>query len=153
MFVAVAVKSDWNNHLKIPKNVTLYFDTSQDKYYKLLENAHISIFPLRDDRVSGLVNIIKSIQYGKLTLTTKLKVTENYYPDNQKELLTPLNDLEGWVKLLQKYFEIADVDYIQLVEQMQDHLKKNFSPESAVEKLDRFIKIYYEKGPSDAREK
>ena len=130
-FVAVAVRSDWDESLIVPDNVELYFDLPADNYYNLLSNAYLAIYPLKENRVSGLVNIVKGTQMGRPVLTTDLPVTRMYYPMSRQEQLIPVGQTDLWCEQIRKLYTYSEEEYITAVKDIQEHIKKDFAPERA----------------------
>lgn len=130
-FVAVAVRSDWDEALIVPDNVELYFDLPADRYYDLLSNAYLAIYPLKENRVSGLVNIVKGTQMGKPVLTTDLPVTRMYYPLSRQEQLLPLGQADMWSEQIEEIYSYIEEEYIATVKEVQEHISINFAPERA----------------------
>ncbi len=148
-FVGVAAASDWNNDRVIPQNVKMYYDTSADEYYKLLKNCYAAIYPLKENKVSGLINILKSVQFGKLVLTSDIEATELYYPEECKGLLLPLGSeeesLNKWKKAIEREARLEGDKYLSNVKNMQKYIKREFSPQIAGEKIDERIRTVFVK--------
>lgn len=120
----------------IPENVQLYEDLEKKEYYKMMKESFITICPLKEDRVSGLINIIKSIQYGIPCITTKLEVTSQYYPLKAKSnLLYQQNDIIDLINKIKKTWDITQKDYEKIVNKLQKHIKNEFDPNNNVKKL------------------
>lgn len=138
-FKLVAVKSDWNSCLTVPENVRLYFDLEPERYYELLEHSYMSLYPLKEERVSGLINILKSMQMGKPVLTTKISFTEMYFSKEEEECLIPFGDVPGWKRMLEKIWNYEKLEYEARVKRMQEHIQTNFAPDMAGERIDGII--------------
>ena len=79
-----------------------------------MRNSFLTICPLKENRVSGLINIIKSIQYGIPCIATNLDVTYIYYPENYKdELLFKRNCKEELEERILKCFSFSKDNYIE----------------------------------------
>ncbi len=138
-FKAVAAKSGWNSRLKVPENVSLYFDLGPEQYYELMEHSYMALYPLKEERVSGLINILKAVQMGKPVLTTKSSFTELYFPKEEEECLLPFGDVSGWKRMLEKIWQEKRPEYEIRVKRMQEHIQAGFTPESAAKRLDGII--------------
>lgn len=142
-FVGVAAAADWDNSRVIPPNVKMYFDTDADEYYTLLKNCYAAIYPLKENKVSGLINILKSAQFGKIVLTSDIEATGLYYPTECKELLCPLgskeNTLIEWKTAIETISQFSAENYVYKVKCMQEHIKEQFSPKMAGKKIDYII--------------
>lgn len=142
LFHAVASRADWDNNWKCPDNVTLHFDLTEEDYKKLLQEAYVVMIPLKEDKVSGLVNILKSVQLGKVVLTTKIPVTEEYFPDNLRRYLAEKGNVDQWCRNLEEVFSFNEEAYVQYVENMQFYIRDNFSPQKAGEEVRKIIEEY-----------
>lgn len=138
-FAAVAVRADWKKEWKIPANVTIKFDMDSAEYYKLMEKAYLTIYPLKENKISGLINIIKSIQLGKLVLTTNLEVTKMYYPDVCGEFLLPIGSLQDWIDEIYKIYSYDKEKYEKQFNKLRQHIIEKFSPAVAGRKLEEII--------------
>lgn len=112
-FVIVSGKSNISYQGEY-ENIKFYEEISSKKYYNLMKNAYITVCPLKENKVSGLINIIKSIQYGIPCISTNLYVTSKYY-DNilREELLYELCDKEELKEKIQHMYEISSEEYIK----------------------------------------
>lgn len=142
-FRIVAAGSDWNKNIEIPVNVTVYFDLKPEQYYELLENAYMAVYPLKEDRVSGLINILKSMQKGKIVLTTDMPFTEIYFPKDCRNFLLPFGDSEAWKKEVDMVWNYDCEEYGCLVGKMQKYVQTTFSPKKAIEELEKIITGFY----------
>lgn len=144
-FKFVAVKSDWDNTNRMPSNAEVFFDLEPEKYYALLKNSYMSVYPLKEERVSGLINILKSVQMGKPVLTTDIAFTKKYFPEEYKDCLLPFADKEGWKREVEKVWNYREEEYICQVTGMQKHVKASFAPQMAGRKIDAIIASREEK--------
>lgn len=139
-FCLVVPRSDWGKGIILPENVTLYFDLKPEQYYKLLNDAYMAVYPLKEDRVSGLINIIKSIQKGKIVMTTNISFTEIYFPEECRSCLLPFNDIDAWKEEVSRVWNYNSKEYQCKVIKMQKYIKDTFTPRHAADKLDEIIK-------------
>ena len=101
-----------------------------------MKKSYITICPLKENRVSGLINIIKSIQYGIPCITTDLDVTSIYYPEEiKKDLLFERKNEEELKRKIIECYSISKEKYIELATKLQKHLKENFNPNKNVKDL------------------
>ena len=138
-FRLVAAKSGWDSKWEVPGNVRLYFDLGAEEYYGLLEHAYMSVYPLKEERVSGLINILKSVQMGKPVLVTKQSFTEAYFPGGCRDWLVPSGDMGEWKRMLGEVWDYGQPEYVAKVKRMQEHIRENFSPESAGRQMEEII--------------
>lgn len=139
-FRFVAVRSDWDSRLEIPKNVEVFFDLEPEAYYKLLRDSHMSIYPLKEDRVSGLINILRSIQLGKPVLVTGISFTKMYFPKEHQDCLLPFGDSQAWRAAVERVWNCGKEEYESLGRELQEHVKETFSPEGAARRVDGMIR-------------
>lgn len=141
-FKIVTSKYVNNMDLKtVPSNVKVYFDICSEEYYKILKNAYITICPLKQNRVSGLINIIKSHQYGVPCITADLKIVSIYYPPSLRHLLYKLQDVESMKKRILFLYGLDKDRYIGIAKQVQDFLKEYYSPDVNIEHLITELKL------------
>lgn len=115
------------------KNLELYNEISETDYYQLLRNSYLVVCPLKEDRVSGLINIIKAFQYGKVCISTNLGAASLYYPDSlKKKLLYENNNLKDCIEY---WWNISSERYIENAIKLQEYLVSEFSPEVLVDNL------------------
>lgn len=121
----------------IPNNVQVYFDLSEEEYYKLLRGAYLSVVPLKEDKVSGLINIIKSHQYGIPCITNYMGVTELYIPQAYKGIMMYSNKdfVDDLNRKIRKIYDLSEDCYLYLCQELQEYLKERFSPNKLVNKL------------------
>ena len=55
----------------------------------------MALYPLKEERVSGLINILKAVQMGKPVLTTKSSFTELYFPKEEEECLAAIANVNN----------------------------------------------------------
>ncbi len=133
-YIIVSGKDDIKNKL-ILDNVKYFEELEMKEYYKMMKKSFLTVCPLKEDKVSGLINIIKSIQYGIPCISTKLDVTDMYYPLEMKELLYERNNKEDLKKCILKCYSYSKKEYINKTKQLQDYLQKNFNPQRNVDAL------------------
>lgn len=134
-FVCVALKDDFEKSVgaykDIPDNVKVLYNISTDKYYEMLSKAYLMILPLKEDRVSGLINVIRSIHYGVIPVTANIDGVSQYYPKEEKKLLYSLNDYTSFSNTVENAVHMKEQEYSDTIRSLQHHLKDNFSSEYA----------------------
>ena len=138
-FHAVASKTGWDNNMECPDNVMMQFDLTEEAYKEIMQKAYVVLIPLKEDKVSGLVNILKSVQLGKIVLTTELSVTSDYFPEHLKGYLAKRGDAAKWCENVNAVFTFGEEEYSKYVEDMQAHIKDRFSPQAAGKELRRIL--------------
>lgn len=134
--VIVAGKNAINNN-QLPNNIKYLEEIPAKEYYNLMEGAFLTICPLKENKVSGLINIIKSIQNGIPCITTDWDVTSIYYPKRlkQSKLLYKKNDKESLKRSIEYCWNLNKNEYIKISEEMQNYLQNNFNPQMIIETL------------------
>lgn len=126
---------------KIPTNIVLRENLSLKAYHELMQKAFITLCPLKEDRVSGLINILKSAQFGIPCISTELDVTSMYYSDSDKRrLLFTRGDDDDLERKIRHIYGLHEEDYIKLANSFQKNIEKQFAPSKNVEKLMKELK-------------
>lgn len=141
-FVGVAAASDWNREWKIPNNVKMYYDIPASQYYELMKNAYVGFYPLKEDRVSGLINIIKGAADGIPVLVTRMDATALYYSEDTQDLMFTMGDTVSAGGVLNNAFSWTEEMYIRKVQSQQRHIRERFSPDYAMEKIQGIMKSF-----------
>lgn len=138
-FCGVAPSAGWDNLGDIPKNVTMHFDVSESEYYRLMEHAYITMLPLTENKVAGLINIARSIQYGVIPLTSDIEATRMYYPDKYSNMLVSIDAVDEFYQALLQVYDYSSEKYDEIISDMQRYLDEHFSPQTAIEELCKII--------------
>lgn len=138
-FVCVALKDDFEKKVaNKPKNVIVYYNVQEEQYYNLMKKSYLILLPLKDNSVSGLINIIRAAQYGIPCLTKKTKFTEPYYSEKNMDLL--LDDtITTWINKVSDMFNSSETEYVEKTIQFQLHIKEEFSPDKVVKAIIQII--------------
>lgn len=140
-FVCCALQTDFKDHVclnEIPPNMELYFNVKHTKYYDLMKEARLILLPLKDNQVSGLVNILAAAEMGILCATSEYEFTEGYYEHGSRLLLAD-NELETWEQMIAIIYEMDADEYIEQVIRFQNYIKGNFSPAKGIKDLKKII--------------
>jgi glycosyltransferase involved in cell wall biosynthesis len=126
--------------LSAPNNVELYFDLPQLRYYEMMAGATLTVCPLKNDEVSGLINIIKSMQYGIPCIATDFGVANIYYPKayqyGQKDsLLCQPGKVDMMRLYLLHWWQMKSDDYLVKSFELQENLRTKFAPEKEMMRL------------------
>lgn len=140
-FVCVALENDWISKVQdYPDNVEVHFGLPSVKYYKLMKGAGLICLPLIEERPSGLINIIKSAQFGIPCITNNYEVTAQYYGEDNKDLL--INDnIEHWKNKIRELWEMEETKYLKKAGNFQNYIKTEFSPDRSIEQLVKVLKF------------
>lgn len=139
-FMCVALKEDFEKQVsQKPTNVEVYYNLKTEDYYSLMRNAHLILLPMKTDKVAGLINIIKSAQFGKPCLCSKTASASQYY-DARSELLIE-KDKELWCDRIVYLYDLEE-KYLETTKQFQDYIKEKFSPDMAIKELSEILKVF-----------
>ncbi len=141
-FVGVTSKNQEIKEVDIPSNVKMFYDLSMDRYYEIMSKAGCCICFLKEDRVSGLINILKAAQFGKIMLITKSKFTEMYFPNQMDCFLLDREDRKQALYTLRSVYKMPVQQYEQVVSVWQEYIKMEYSPDRAI----RDLKLIIERG-------
>ncbi|SFH67113.1 hypothetical protein SAMN04487861_1024 [Selenomonas ruminantium] len=124
----------------VPANVKIYFDLPIYEYNAMMRKAYICVVPLKEDRVSGLINIIKSHQYGIPCVTALMDCTEKYYPLNLRPMyLYRVGDVDALSEKIQNLYMLEKSEYLKATLKLQEYLKIEFSPRKLVKRLIEYL--------------
>lgn len=138
-FYIVTNKYLWSRKY-LPCNVKVYFDLPVEEYYQMLRESYLCIIPLKEDRVSGLINIIKAHQYGVPTITTNMGCTHIYYPQEVLDKCLYISgDVNSLIEKIKNVQEMSEVDYLNFSSNLQAYLKKKFAADILVKRLIDYI--------------
>ena len=141
-FVIIALRQSW--HFKshdIPSNVSVKFNTTPKEYYDTMKKARAVLLPLLDNRVAGLINIAKAIQYGTLCIVSCTPSSKIYF-DNPAYLIE-IGNLESLQQAIKRIDSLTPIQYQQEVLSLQNYLKNNFAPHIIVKQLLLFATKYF----------
>lgn len=134
-FVCVAMQSDFNNQVcEKPDNLDVYFNLPSKQYYELMRGAYYVLLPLRNEAVSGLINVLKSIQLGVPCFISETPATRQYYPVDYQYLLIK-NDIKYWCEAIKTALSLNQANYETMVQELQKYIKDEFSPEKAIRRI------------------
>ena len=136
-YIIVSNRGDIDNDAsaKFP-NVIVKENLSAPEYYSLMKKAFVVVCPLKENRTSGLINILKSAQFGIPCISTNLEVTSIYYSQKNKlNLLFKRNDAADLRKKILKIYDLDEKTYLEMTADFQNYIKVEFDPKNNVEKL------------------
>lgn len=139
-FIIVTDKKDVIS-IDIPKNVKHYTNLPRNEYYNLMKDSYLTICPLKENRVSGLINILKSLQYGIPCITTNLDVTASYFSKDYSNLiLFEKNNNEDLKEKILNLWNLEEDKYLKISKNMQNYIRTEFDPSNNVKKLIKELK-------------
>ena len=138
-FIGVASKIEWNESIVIPDNVIMKFDIKDSDYYSIMEKSYLVLVLLKEEKVAGLINILKAVQLGKLVISSRIDATDQYFPVEQKKYLVGRGNKEELVGKIKAIFRYSADEYNENLEMMQKYILDNFSPKNAMVKIREII--------------
>lgn len=133
-FVCCALEVDFINQVESKaSNIKTYFNLPFEDYNKLMQNASISLIPLRSNLVSGLITMLKTIQYGIPCIVTDTPATRRYVPSDKCNLLLCDDNVDNWSKSIITIMTYSDSEYRNVVNELQVYILDNFSPKKSAQ--------------------
>lgn len=133
-FVCIALKDDFLSKVSsIPKNMVVMYEVPTDKYYKIMKDAYIVLLPLIEERVSGLINILKAAQQGVPCLVSNMRATSQYYESVEGFVID--NECDSWVRIIKLWYSYSDEIYLNETKMFCDYIKAKFSPHEAAKHI------------------
>lgn len=134
-FVCVASKQDWMRKVQeSPSNIEVYFQLPVKEYYRLMKEAGLILLPLLEDRPSGLINILKSAQFGIICCTNNYETNARYYEESVRDLLLD-SSIEQWKNKIRELWDMDETEYLRKAYSFQNYIKKEFSPDNIIRQL------------------
>lgn len=141
-FVIIALKKAWQfKPQDVPANVMVKFDTTSKEYYDTMSNARAVLLPLLDNRVAGLINIAKSIQFGTLCVVSRTPASQIYF--TKPDYLIEIGNLESLQQAICRVEKLTPAAYQQEIRALQTYLKDNFAPHIIMNQLFAFARNYF----------
>ncbi|MBR3132331.1 hypothetical protein IKG33_02905 [Candidatus Saccharibacteria bacterium] len=138
-YIIVSDKNKIKN--TIPKNVTLRENLSAKDYYSLMEKSFITICPLKENRTSGLINILKSSQFGIPCISAEFEITKTYYSTSlMKILLYEKCNTEDLKQKVEYIFNLNKDGYLKIASNFQNNIREKFNPENNIKMLIKELK-------------
>ena len=109
-----------------------------------MKGAKAVLLPLLDDRVAGLINILKSIQFGVLCVVSRTPSTEVYFDEEIKKYLIDIGNEMQLKNTIEQIQSLSSVQYKYEISRLQNYIKENFSPKKTIKNLFNFAKNYFE---------
>lgn len=133
-FVCVARKITFDNSLRIPSNVRMFFDIKETEFYELLKSAAIQVIPLMSIRPCGLIVMIRGALLSVPVIATRTPSIENYIEDGISGFLVKQFDyleLEAKIRTL-----FLDLDLQKrFAETLISSIETKFGEESYMNRL------------------
>ena len=129
-FVAIARKIYFDATLKVPPNVTLYFDKDYDFFYDRLKESSVVAMPLSTTAPAGLIVMIRSAMLSKPIIVTSTSSTRNYVENEHNGILIDIGDekkLAEEINLLLSNSEIRERLCLNMTKTIKEFSLENFS--------------------------
>lgn len=138
-FRVIAQRADWPEHLDVPHNLDVVFDSSLDYFWESARNARIAVVCLSSNVTSGLVVVILASLMGRPVICTRTPASELYYPVEVPEMLIELGDHAGLARCVNSLW--ADSERrLDAARAVQNHILSTHSPELYARRLARIIR-------------
>lgn len=147
-FICCAKEDDFKGILnsvdfvEIPPNIEVHFDVASDEYYSYMKNAFLVLLPLKENRVSGLINVLKANEYGKLCISSNIPGISAYYHGNLSDLLISIGDVDAFEAKVSEILDYDEETYVKKVKEMRKHQKDNFSQGKAINCILNLVRLY-----------
>ena len=129
-FIAIARKIYFDTTLKVPQNVTLYFDRDYDFFYDRLKESSIVAMPLSTTAPAGLIVMIRSAMLSKPIIVTSTSSTRNYVKNKYNGILIEVGDektLAAEINLLLSNSTIREKLCMNMSKTIKEFSLENFS--------------------------
>jgi glycosyltransferase involved in cell wall biosynthesis len=136
-FIAIARKKNFDTGMDIPKNVSMYFDTEYDFFYKQLKESSIVAIPLSTTAPAGLIVMIRAALLSKPIIITSTSSTRNYVEHNVNGILIDIHDDKALAQEIASLLSDSNRRE-KLCRIMNDSIKK-YTPENYANTLESFI--------------
>lgn len=132
-FVCCALKPDFERQVfDKASNIIIHYNIPFEEYYTLMLGSSLSLIPLKDKSVSGLVTILKTIQFGIPCIVSDYPATRQYFINGFEDYCLCKGPVEKWISSISNILNMDRYEYVSLVEKLQSNIKKSFSPVSSV---------------------
>lgn len=140
---ACVVGSNFNtDDYKIPANVTMFKDVSEEEFGRIMRRSKVVVMPLMKDIASGLVVLKDAIRNHKIVVSNNTEAIRNYIPEKYRETLLVVGGHNEFVRKLKNALIVSSEERDRIVKDLQKY-NKRFSPENQVKKI---VKIFTENG-------
>jgi len=136
-FVCIARKESFSFTNEIPKNVSMFFDTTSDFFSLKIKQSSIVIMPVTQNVACGLLVIIQSALYHKPIIATNTPGIRNYIQNNKDGLLVEMANSKLLAESIIRLYE--DIEMQQLLSDNLNEKIEKFSPERYIDQLLSFI--------------
>jgi len=137
-FICCALKEDFESKVtNIPNNIVVKYNVPSDEYFNLMQESFTILLPLVSKEASGIINIIKAIQLGKICLVSHSDATAQYFSEDNKSYLMRSED--DWMHAISDLIKLNDEEYKKQVVNFQTFIIDNYSPESMCKRLENII--------------
>ena len=137
-FKVVVQQKNWDNSIKIPQNVEMYYDLPLEQFNDMIRKSYKVVIPLKENMTSGLVVMLSAIRKGKVVITTETEFTRNFYDKRLYD--TGLYEIHNSKDLAKKIkYNISEDEYKDMLFIHQKYLRENCSPEVITNELEKII--------------
>jgi hypothetical protein len=125
-FVLVTPSADLPEQ-SLPENVTVYRDTTSERFWELLGNARLVVTPLKETGAAGLSVLLMTAIVGRLSIATSTPATQSLFPRKCHDLLVPIGDHGALARAVEKHWESPDTR-CRVASEVQEFVLSQRSP-------------------------
>jgi glycosyltransferase involved in cell wall biosynthesis len=133
-FRIIARKKYFPLNIKIPQNVDVSFDTTEDAFYDELKKCSIVALPLASTAPSGLIVLLRSAMLSRPIITTSTPSVCNYLTHRKTGILLPIGDSLTFSDELKKLMQSPDIRK-QYAIACKKFIKDNFTQKIYAERI------------------
>jgi len=139
-FKIITRRKSWKYGRKLPSNIEVYFDTSEEEFYSMTAKARIVILTLSSLVTAGLIVLKNSILLNRLIIVTETPATKLYFPKECRDLLVPMGEARELAEKIKQYWCVIQKRQYK-TNLLKKHLINNFSQSIYVSELINFLKL------------
>lgn len=92
-----------------------------------MKQARLVVLPLNSEVTAGLIVLKNSILMGKPVIATETSATKNYFPEDCRDLLVPMGDVQEMAKALRRLWHDEETRLLK-TKLLRDYIMHNYSP-------------------------
>lgn len=137
-FIGVARYMNFPHNRKLPKNLKMYYDISEDEFYSFVKKCRIVFLPLTSQAPCGLIVIIRAALLSKPVIITETPSTKNYISNEYSGILVKMHDVSMMENSIKKLYYSEDLSKLY-AENLKEYILKNYSFERNIKIIEEII--------------
>jgi len=137
-FIGVARYMNFPHTEKLPKNLKMYYDISEDEFYSFVKKCRIVFLPLTSQAPCGLIVILRAALLSKPVIITETPSTKNYISNEYSGILVKMYDLSMMENSIKKLYYSEDLRKLY-AENLKEYILKNYSSERNIKIIEEII--------------